>query len=124
MLILPNCARTACPTCSPVPKETTSPARWKRIGTLFGAKLFLLEGAGGINGSFLKLKLIDEFSTLIHLAVDGVAGAQSIVDYHGPADDRPGAGQALRLTHCEALDGGMVWLRHTVERAGLRRPRS
>ena len=89
----------------------------ERIGTLFGAKLLLLEGGGGINGSFLKLKLIDEFSTLIYPAVDGVARAQSIVDYHGPADDRPDAGQALRLTHCEALDGGMVWLRHTVERA-------
>jgi 5-amino-6-(5-phosphoribosylamino)uracil reductase len=78
----------------------------------------LLEGGGAINGAFLKHKLIDEFSTLIRPAVDGVAGIQSIVDYHGPADDRPGAGQSLRLTHCETLEGGTVWLRHTVERAG------
>ena len=77
----------------------------------------LLEGGGGINGAFLKHGLIDEFSTLIFPAVDGVAGSQSIVDYRGPEGDRPGAGQSLRLTHCETLEGGMVWLRHAVERA-------
>jgi len=38
------------------------------------------------------------------------------VDYAGPDGDRPGAGQSLRLTHCEMLEGGMVWLRHAVER--------
>ena len=89
----------------------------ERIGPLFGVKTLLLEGGGGINGAFLKAKLIDEFSTLIHPAVDGVAGTQSIVDYHGAEGDKPGAGQSLRLTHCETLEGGMVWLRHAVERA-------
>jgi 5-amino-6-(5-phosphoribosylamino)uracil reductase len=89
----------------------------KRIGALFGVKKLMLEGGGGINGSFLKQGLIDEFSTLIHPAVDGVAGTQSIVDYHGPEGDKPGAGQALRLPHCETLEGGMVWLRHKVEHA-------
>jgi 5-amino-6-(5-phosphoribosylamino)uracil reductase len=88
----------------------------EQLAALFGVKKLLLEGGGKINGAFLKHKLIDEFSTLIHPAVDGVAGTQSIVDYDGPDGDRPGAGQSLRLTHCEALEGGMVWLRHTVER--------
>lgn len=54
---------------------------------------------------------------MIQPAVDGVAGSQSIVDYEGPEGDRPGAGQSLRLTHCETLDGGTVWLRHAVERS-------
>ena len=89
----------------------------EEIASLLGVKTLLLEGGGRINGAFLKHKLIDEFSTLIHPAVDGVAGTQSIVDYDGPEDDRPGAGQSLRLTHCETLEGGMVWLRHAVERA-------
>ena len=88
-----------------------------QLASLFGARTLLLEGGGGINGAFLKQGLIDEFSTLIHPAVDGFAGSQSIVDYHGPDGDRPGAGQSLRLTHCETLEGGMVWLRHAVERA-------
>ncbi len=88
-----------------------------QLASLFGVKKLLLEGGGKINGAFLKHKLIDEFSTLIFSAVDGVAGTQSIVDYEGPDGDRPGAGQSLRLTHCEVLEGGMVWLRHAVERA-------
>jgi 5-amino-6-(5-phosphoribosylamino)uracil reductase len=89
----------------------------EEIASLLGVKTLLLEGGGKVNGAFLKHKLIDEFSTLIHPAVDGVAGTQSIVDYDGPEGDRPGAGQSLRLTHCETLEGGMVWLRHAVERA-------
>jgi 5-amino-6-(5-phosphoribosylamino)uracil reductase len=88
----------------------------ERIASTFGVKKLLLEGGGSINGAFLKHRLIDEFSTLIYPAVDGVAGTQSIIDYHGPKGDRPGAGQALRLTHCEMLGGGMIWLRHAVER--------
>lgn len=87
------------------------------IASTFGVKKLLLEGGGSINGAFLKHRLIDEFSTLIFPAVDGLAGTQSIIDYHGPEGDRPGAGQALRLTHCETLEGGMVWLRHVVEQA-------
>jgi riboflavin biosynthesis pyrimidine reductase len=89
----------------------------EQLVSVFGVKRLLLEGGGRINGAFLKHKLIDEFSTLIHPAVDGVAGTQSIVDYDGSPNDRPGAGQSLRLTHCETLEGGMVWLRHAVERA-------
>jgi riboflavin biosynthesis pyrimidine reductase len=89
----------------------------EQIATLFGVKTLLLEGGGKINGAFLKHNLIDEFSTLIRPAVDGVAGSQCIVDYDGPEGDRPGAGQSLRLTHCETLEGGMIWLRHAVERA-------
>jgi riboflavin biosynthesis pyrimidine reductase len=93
------------------------PGAMEQLAALFDVDKLLLEGGGTINGAFLKHKLIDEFSTLIWPAVDGVAGTQSIVDYAGPDGDRPGAGQALRLTRCEALEGGMVWLRHTVERS-------
>jgi riboflavin biosynthesis pyrimidine reductase len=88
----------------------------EQLASHFGARKLLLEGGGKINGAFLKHGLIDEFSTLIFPAVDGVAGAQSIVDYNGSEGDRPGAGQTLRLTHCETLEGGMIWLRHAVER--------
>jgi riboflavin biosynthesis pyrimidine reductase len=87
------------------------------VASIFGAKTLLLEGGGAIKGTFLKQRLIDVFSTLIYPAVDGVAGVQSIVDYHGAADERPGADQAFRLTGCETLEGGMVWLRHSVEAA-------
>src|SRR3954469_10913455 len=99
------------------PKGDDLALAMEQLGAVYGVKKLLLEGGGGINGSFLKQRLIDEFSTLIYPAVDGLAGVQSIVDYHGAADERPGAGQALRLTGCETLEGGMVWLRHSVETA-------
>jgi riboflavin biosynthesis pyrimidine reductase len=99
------------------PKGDDLALAMEQLGTVFGVKTLLLEGGGAINGSFLKRRLIDEFSTLIYPAVDGLAGVQSIVDYHGTEDERPGAGQALRLIGCETLEGGMVWLRHKVEDA-------
>jgi 5-amino-6-(5-phosphoribosylamino)uracil reductase len=88
-----------------------------QLASVFGTKKLLLEGGGIINGAFLRHRLIDEFSTLLHPAVDGVAGTPSIVDYDGGDGEPPGAGQALRLIGCETLEGGMVWLRHAVEDA-------
>lgn len=90
-------------------------AAMTQLAEVFGVKTLLLEGGGALNGSFLKAHLIDEFSTLIHPGVDGLAGVQSIVDYQGVEGERPGEGQALRLIACETLEGGMVWLRHAVE---------
>lgn len=88
-----------------------------QLADVFGVKKLLLEGGGRINGAFLKHRLIDEFSTLIFPAVDGLAGTPSIVDYDGAEGGCPGAGQALRLIGSEILEGGMVWLRHAVEDA-------
>jgi riboflavin biosynthesis pyrimidine reductase len=93
------------------------PGAMAQLADVFGVRKLLLEGGGRINGSFLKHRLIDEFSTLIFPGVDGVAGVPSIVDYEGADDERPGVGQALRLIGCETLEGGMVWLRHAVEAA-------
>lgn len=87
------------------------------LGEAFGVETILLEGGAAINGAFLKAGLIDEISVLIHPAVDGLAGVQSIFDYQGEADERPGAGQALRHLHTETLEGGMVWLQYRVEEA-------
>jgi riboflavin biosynthesis pyrimidine reductase len=62
-----------------------------QLAIIVGAKALLLEGGGAINGAFLKQQLIDLCSTLIYQTIDGLAGAQSIVDHHGAADERPGA---------------------------------
>src|SRR3984885_13642677 len=99
------------------PKGEDLPGAMAQLASVFGVKKLLLEGGGRINGAFLKHRLIDEFSTLIFPAVDGLAGRQSIVDYGDANGERPGAGQSLRLISCETLDGGMVWLRHRVEEA-------
>ena len=87
------------------------------LGETFGVETLLLEGGASINGAFLKAGLIDEISVLIQPAVDGLAGVQSIFEYRGGPDERPGAGQALRHMSTETLEGGMVWLRYRVEQA-------
>lgn len=92
------------------------PGAMAQLKSLFGVKKLLLEGGGIINGAFFRHRLIDEFSTLIYPAVDGVAGSPSIIDYKGAEGEQPGAGQSLRLIGCETLAGGMVWLRHAVEK--------
>jgi riboflavin biosynthesis pyrimidine reductase len=99
------------------PNGEDLPGAMAQLAAVFGVKKLLLEGGGSINGAFLRHRLIDEFSTLIYPAVDGLAGSPSIVDYNGRDGERPGAGQALRLIGCETLEGGMVWLRHAVEEA-------
>lgn len=88
-----------------------------QIAEVFGVRRLLPEGGGALNGSFLKVRLIDEFSTLIDPGVDRLAGVQSIVDYHRAEGERPSEGRALRLIAWETLEGGMVWLRHAVESA-------
>lgn len=87
------------------------------LGADFGAKTLLLEGGGRINGAFLKARLIDEISLLIHPGIDGLAGVPSVFGYVGGADEKPAAGQSLRLLSAEPLDGGVVWLRYQVENA-------
>jgi 5-amino-6-(5-phosphoribosylamino)uracil reductase len=85
------------------------------LGIMFGVKALLLEGGARTNGMFLKHRLIDEISVLIHPAVDGLAGVPSIFEYPGKENNRPGEGQSLRHLATETLEGGMVWLRYAVE---------
>jgi riboflavin biosynthesis pyrimidine reductase len=81
----------------------------------FDVKTLLLEGGAATNGLFLNQRLIDEISVLIHPAIDGVAGVQTIFEYAGAANEKPGDGQSLRHFATETLEGGMVWLRYGVE---------
>ncbi len=65
------------------PKGEDLPGAMAQLAQVFGVKKLLLEGGGRINGAFFKHRLIDEFSTLIHPAIDGMAGRETIIDYHG-----------------------------------------
>jgi 2,5-diamino-6-(ribosylamino)-4(3H)-pyrimidinone 5'-phosphate reductase len=76
-----------------------------------GIKRLLLEGGGGINGSFLAAGLVDELSVLVAPIADGSVGTPSLFDVKGRS--KP---QALRLTSMEKRKGGVVWLRYAVVR--------
>src|ERR1700722_1987051 len=70
-----------------------------------------LEGGGGINGSFLAARLVDELIVIIGPAVDGRTDSRTIVE----------AGEAgligrvkLSLRTCETLTNGAVRLTYSV----------
>lgn len=91
-------------------------AAMEAIGEAFGVRHLILEGGGTINGAFLAARLIDEVSTLIAPAIDGLAGVPAIFEHKGAPDSRPSQGQRLELLASETLDGGVVWLRHRILR--------
>jgi riboflavin biosynthesis pyrimidine reductase len=97
------------------PDGRDMPKAMQTLREAFGVRTLLLEGGAATNGAFLKQRLIDEISLLIHPAIDGLAGVQTIFEYAGSADERPGDGQSLRHLATETLEGGMVWLRYAVE---------
>ncbi len=78
----------------------------------FGIEKILLEGGGVINGAFLKAGLIDELSLMVYPGIDGLAGAATIFEYKGKAEEYPAKGQHLEFISSEVLPDGIVWLRY------------
>jgi len=78
----------------------------------FGIETLLLEGGGGINGSFLAAGLVDELSVLVAPVVDGAVGTPSLFDR--PAGE--GGARALRLVSVERRPADVLWLRYEVKR--------
>jgi riboflavin biosynthesis pyrimidine reductase len=77
-----------------------------------GIERLLLEGGGGINGSFLAAGLVDDISLIVAPAVDGRTGKRTIFE----AGEQGLAGKVeLELSGCERLEGGMVHLRYVVK---------
>jgi riboflavin biosynthesis pyrimidine reductase len=84
------------------------------LGRELGIRRLLLEGGGGINGSFLAAGLVDEISLLVAPAVDGREGARATFE-HG--EEGVAGKVCLSLRSAEAIDHGVVHLRYAVERA-------
>lgn len=78
-----------------------------------GIETLLLEGGGGINGSFLAAGVVDEIYLLLTPAVDG-SSSRSVIETGG--EGLKGKMQ-LSLLACDRLDSGAVWLRYRVTSA-------
>lgn len=78
----------------------------ERLRADFGIERLLLEGGGGINGSFLSAGLIDEISLLILPLADGGKDMPMTFD-RTPAQAKP-----LSLVSVEQLEGDVVHLRY------------
>jgi riboflavin biosynthesis pyrimidine reductase len=82
-----------------------------------GVKRLLVEGGGGVNGSFLRAGLIDELNLILNPVVDGAKGAPSIFDSTDAETDQRAPVTAMTLDSSRALDGGAMLLRYRIENA-------
>ncbi|GJG87303.1 riboflavin deaminase [Gemmatimonadetes bacterium T265] len=81
------------------------------IGARLGVQTLMLEGGGGINGSFLRSGLIDEVSLLVAPVADGRVGTPGVFDV-AVGDFAP---CRLALEHVERRADDVLWLRYRVE---------
>jgi 2,5-diamino-6-(ribosylamino)-4(3H)-pyrimidinone 5'-phosphate reductase len=82
-----------------------------KIGAQFGVRTLMLEGGGGINGSFLRAGLIDEVSLLIAPVADGRVGTPAVFDVQGDEV----APRRFALVGVERRADDVLWLRYRVE---------
>ena len=82
----------------------------EKIGARLGVRTLLLEGGGGINGTFLRAGAIDEVSLLVAPVVDGRMGTPALFDV--PGEGIPPHRLALEAVERRADD--MLWLRYRV----------
>lgn len=85
------------------------PLALDRIGVKFGVRTLMLEGGGGINGSFLRAGLIDELSVLVGPVADGRSGRAALFD------GEDGTPRRLTLLAVERRAGDVLWLRYRVD---------
>lgn len=86
------------------------PLALEKIGGRLGVRTLMLEGGGGINGSFLRDGLIDEVSLLVAPVADGRVGTPAIFD----VQDHRVEPRHLTLDGVERLAGDIVRLRYRV----------
>jgi 2,5-diamino-6-(ribosylamino)-4(3H)-pyrimidinone 5'-phosphate reductase len=73
----------------------------------YGVRNVRCDSGGELNGALLRAGLVDELSLLVHPALVGDDKSVPLLRAQG--------GQTLRLTHCEQLERGLVWLRYRVK---------
>lgn len=82
----------------------------RKLKTHFGIEKLMLEGGGGVNGTFLAAKLIDELSIVICPNADGNTENASLFD----APAYSGKARRLKLMKTQVIAKDYVWMRYRV----------
>jgi 2,5-diamino-6-(ribosylamino)-4(3H)-pyrimidinone 5'-phosphate reductase len=90
--------------------EVDLPLALEKIGARLGVRTLMLEGGGGINGSFLRAGLVDEVSLLVAPVADGRLGTPTLFDVAGQG----ATPRRLALDHVERRADGVLWLRYRI----------
>lgn len=91
-------------------EEIDLPLALEKIRSWLGIRTLMLEGGGGINGSFLRAGLVDELSLLLAPVADGRIGTPALFDVEGD-DVMP---HRLVLESVERRADDVMWLRYRV----------
>lgn len=94
--------------------EIDLPTALATLRAELGIETLLLEGGGGINGTFLAAGLVDEVSVVLAPALDGARDAERIVATDDGLKDKV----TLSLIDCQRLAAGAVHLRYAVQPTG------
>ena len=94
-------------------EDVDLPLALGKIREQLGVRTLMLEGGGGINGSFMRDGLIDEVSLLVAPVVDGRVGTPSLFDVLGE-DVAP---ERLALEGVDKRANDVLWLRYRVVRS-------
>lgn len=86
------------------------PLALEKIRAWFGVRTLMLEGGGGVNGSFLRAGLVDEISLLVAPVVHGLVGAPTLFDVAGDGS----IPRRLTLEGVERRADDVLWLRYRV----------
>lgn len=84
----------------------------EQLVSLFPIETIMLEGGGGLNGTFLNEGLIDELSILLLPVADGTAGGTTVFEVGSRLAKNPAS--LLSLTSVEKLDQGVLWLKYAI----------
>lgn len=86
----------------------------QKVKKTLGAELLLLEGGGGLNGSFLEAGLIDEMSLVLAPLADGCTDTPTIFDRAG--EKETSSFMRFDLKKAEAIGENELWIRYKVLR--------
>jgi riboflavin biosynthesis pyrimidine reductase len=78
----------------------------------FNINKIMLEGGGGVNGSFHAAGLIDEFSILYYPIADGSNSATLVDTGHATVENIPY--KHLKLIHLQQFAEDVVWMKYKV----------
>jgi riboflavin biosynthesis pyrimidine reductase len=84
----------------------------QKLNKLFGIKILRIDGGGHVNGSFLKAKLIDEFSLVLAPVADGTIGSPSVFE----VEEGYGKRKATHFTikSVKKIYNDFLWIRYLV----------
>lgn len=91
-------------------RDADLPLALEKVASRLGVRTLMLEGGGGINGSFLHAGLIDEVSVILSPVIDGRVNTPSVFDLPGDEPKR----YRLALEHVDRRPDDTLWLRYKV----------